>query len=142
VPAEFFVDTSAWYPLVVSKHPDHARLGARLRTLIREHHRLVTTNLVVAETHALLLRRVGRPTALTFVRTVYESPNVVVHSTREIELAAERSWLARFTDQDFSLADAVSFAVMTERRIREALTLDAHFVVAGFQTPGLTEATE
>jgi predicted nucleic acid-binding protein len=137
VAAEFFVDTSAWYPLVVSKHPDHARLGARLRTLIREHHRLVTTNLVVAETHALLLRRVGRSTALTFVRTVYEVPNVVVHSTREIELAAERTWLARFTDQDLSLTDAVSFAVMTERRIREALTLDAHFVVAGFETPGL-----
>ena len=138
MPAEFFVDTSAWYPLVVSKHPDHARLGVRLRTLIREHHRLVTTNLVVAETHALLLRRVGRPTALTFVRTVYESPNVVVHSTRETELAAERSWLARFTDQDFSLTDAVSFAVMTERRIREALTLDAQFVVVGFEAPGLT----
>ena len=138
MPAEFFVDTSAWYPLVVSKHPDHARLGARLRTLIREHHRLVTTNLVVAETHALLLRRVGRPTALTFVRTVHESPNVVVHSTREIELAAERSWLARFTDQDFSLTDAVSFAVMTERGIREALTLDVHFAVAGFEAPGLT----
>src|SRR5512147_1176360 len=84
VPAEFFVDTSGWYPLVVSKHPDHARLGARLRMLIRDHRRLVTTNLVVAETHALLLRRVGGPTALTFVRTVYESPNVVVHSTREI----------------------------------------------------------
>ena len=137
VPAEFFVDTSAWYPLVVSKHPDHTRLGATLRALIRDHRRLVTTNLVVAETHALLLRRVGRPTALTFIRTVHESPNVVVHSTREIELAAERNWLVRFTDQDFSLTDAVSFGVMTERRIREALTLDAHFTVAGFQTAGL-----
>ena len=97
----------------------------------------MTTNLVVAETHALLLRRVGGPTALTFVRTVYESPNVVVHSTRDLEAAAERNWLARFADQDFSLTDAVSFAVMTERRIREALTLDAHFAVAGFQAPGL-----
>jgi len=27
----------------------------------------------------------------------------------------------------------VSFAVMTERGIREALTLDRHFVVAGFR---------
>jgi predicted nucleic acid-binding protein len=139
VAGEFFVDTSAWYPLVVSKHPDHARLGARLRALIRDHQRLVTTNLVVAETHALLVRRVGRQTALTFVRTVYESPNVVVHSTRDMELAAERSWLARFAEHDFSLTDAVSFAVMTDRRIREALTLDAHFVVAGFQASGLTE---
>jgi predicted nucleic acid-binding protein len=133
VPAEFFVDTSAWYPLIVARHPDHARLGSALRTLIRNHRRLVTTNLVVAETHALLLRRVGRTTALTFLQTVGESPNVVVRSSRELEAAAERDWLTRYDDQDFSFADAVSFAVMTERGIRDALTLDHHFVVAGFQ---------
>jgi predicted nucleic acid-binding protein len=133
VPAEFFVDTSAWYPLIVARHPDHARLGSALRALIRNHRRLVTTNLVVAETHALLLRRVGRTTALTFLQTVGESPNVVVRSSRELEAAAERDWLTRYEDQDFSFADAVSFAVMTERGIRDALTLDHHFVVAGFQ---------
>jgi len=104
-----------------------------LRTLIRNHRRLVTTNLVVAETHTLLLRRVGRATALTFVQTVGEPPNVVVRSSRELEAAAERDWLARYDDQDFSFADAVSFAVMTERGIRDALTLDHHFAVAGFQ---------
>jgi len=133
VPAEFFIDTSAWYPLIVARHPDHARLGSALRALIRNHRRLVTTNLVVAETHALLLRRVGRTTALTFLQTVGESPNVVVRSSRELEAAAERDWLTRYDDQDFSFADGVSFAVMTERGIRDALTLDHHFVVAGFQ---------
>ena len=133
MPAEFFIDTSAWYPLVVARHPDHPRISAALRALIRNHRRLVTTNLVVAETHALLLRRVGRATALTFIQTVAEPPNVVVRSTRELEAAAERTWLARYHDQDISLADAVSFAVMTERGIRDALTLDHHFAVAGFQ---------
>jgi len=133
VPAEFFIDTSAWYPLIVARHPDHARLASALRALIRNHRRLVTTNLVVAETHALLLRRVGRTTALTFLQTVGESPNVVVRSSRELEAAAERDWLTRYDDQDFSFADGVSFAVMTERGIRDALTLDHHFVVAGFQ---------
>ena len=133
MPAEFFIDTSAWYPLIVARHPDHARLASALRALIRNHRRLVTTNLVVAETHALLLRRVGRTTALTFLQTVGESPNVVVRSSRELEAAAERDWLTRYDDQDFSFADGVSFAVMTERGIRDALTLDHHFVVAGFQ---------
>ena len=133
MPAEVFVDTSAWYPLIVARHPDHARLGTALRELIHDHRRLVTTNLVVAETHALLLRRVGRAAALTFVQTVDEPPNVVVRSSRELEAAAERNWLARYDDQDFSLADAVSFAVMTDRGIREALTLDRHFAVAGFR---------
>jgi predicted nucleic acid-binding protein len=136
VPAEFFVDTSAWYPLLVAKHPDHAGLALALRGLIRNHRRLVTTNLVVAETHALLLRRVGRATAIAFVKTVDEAPNVVVRSTREMEREAERDWLVRYTDQDFSLTDAVSFAVMSGRRIRDALSLDHHFVVAGFQAIG------
>jgi uncharacterized protein len=134
VPGEFFVDTSAWYPLLVSSHPDHARLAATVRTLITAHRRVVTTNLVVAETHALLMRRVGRSTALRFARTVDEPPNLVVRSTRELEGAATTQWLARYADQDFSFADAVSFAVMTERRIRDALSLDHHFLVAGFQT--------
>ena len=134
--SEFFVDTSAWYPLLVAKHPDHARLATALRALIRNRRRLVTTNLVVAETHALLLRRVGAKTALAFVRTVDEAPNVVIRSTRDLEVEAERDWLVRYADQDFSLTDAVSFAVMTNRRIRDALSLDHHFEIAGFQLHG------
>ena len=134
--AEFFVDTSAWYPLLVAKHPDHERLATRLRERIRAHRRLVTTNLVVAETHALLLRRVGHAAALTFVRTVGEAPNVVVASTPAFEQDATREWLARYADHDFSLTDAVSFVVMTRRRIREALSLDHGFAVAGFEALG------
>jgi predicted nucleic acid-binding protein len=42
-------------------------------------------------------------------------------------------WLERYDDQDFSFADAVSFAVMTERGITDALTLDRHFQGAGFR---------
>lgn len=133
MPAEVFVDTSAWYPLLLRTHPDHERLAAQLRALIKRGRRVVTTNLVVAETHALTMRRIGVEAALAFVETVAEPPNVVVHSTMEIETKAVRAWLARYRDQDFSFTDAVSFAVMTERRIDEALTLDHHFEVAGFR---------
>jgi predicted nucleic acid-binding protein len=134
VASEFFVDTSAWYPLMVTAHPDHPRLASTLRALIGSHRRLVTTNFVVAETYALLLRRVGRRTALAFANTVDDPPNVVVRSTRALENAAVRDWLTRYDDQDFSFTDALSFTVMTERRIRDALTLDHHFAVAGFHT--------
>ena len=130
--AEVFVDTSAWYPIVVAKHPQHRALARALQERVRAGRRVVTTNLVVAETHALLLHRVHRQAALTFARTVREAPNLVVFSTPEVEGAAIKEWLERFDDQHFSLTDGVSFQVMKARRIEEALTLDRHFVAAGF----------
>jgi predicted nucleic acid-binding protein len=133
VAGELFVDTSAWYPVVVRSHPDHKRIASVLTTRIRQRLRVVTTNLVIAETHALLLRRAGREPALTFAKTVRQSPNLIVGSDPELEDLALSDWLERYDDQDFSFTDAVSFAVMRERRIEEALTLDPHFTVAGFQ---------
>ena len=129
---ELFVDTSAWFPLLTRGHPDHARVAGALRQRRRAGARVLTTNLVVAETHALLLRRVHRAAALAFLRQVGLAGELVVTSTPELELRAREDWIERYADQDFSLADAVSFAVMDARGIREALTLDGHFAAAGF----------
>lgn len=131
---ELFVDTSAWFPLADPEDPAHGKVARALRDAVQHGRRIVTTNLVVAETHALLLRRVGAPAALAFVRAVGDSPNLVVRSTAALEQAAVADWLERFDDQPFSLTDAVSFAIMAERRISEALALDHHFRVAGFVT--------
>ena len=130
--SELFVDTSAWYPLAVASHPDHGPLVVALRDHVGRGGVVVTTNLVVTETHALLLRRVGVRPALSFVSLVRQPPNLVVQSTADLEARALADWLERFGDQSFSLVDAVSFAVMAERRIRGALTLDRHFATAGF----------
>ena len=40
--------------------------------------------------------------------------------------------MRRYSDQRFSLTDAISFVVMEELEVREALTLDRHFATAGF----------
>jgi predicted nucleic acid-binding protein len=119
--------------LARSDHADHAPLARALQHAVRRGTRVVTTNLVVAETHALLLRWTSRETARAFVRTMPGSPNVVVRSSAELERVAVTDWLERYDDQDFSFADAVSFAVMTERGVSEALTLDRHFAAAGFR---------
>jgi len=127
-----FVDTSAWYPIADRAHADHDVLAGTLRERIGQGARIVTTNLVVAETHALLLRRAGQRAALAFLQAVRRAPNRIEYVTPEREEDAIRRWLERFSDQPFSLADACSFVVMTELGIREALTLDHHFAVAGF----------
>ncbi|MDQ3242232.1 MAG: PIN domain-containing protein [Gemmatimonadota bacterium] len=130
--AELFVDTSGWFPLVDGENPAHGRVARALRDAIERRRRIVTTNLVVAETHALIMRRVHRTAALAFLREVTRAPHVVVSSTPEYEATAQREWLERYDDQDFSLTDAVSFSVMADRGIREALAVDSHFLVAGF----------
>ena len=127
-----FVDTSAWYPLANDRHPDHRALARSLRAGVRQGARIVTTNLVVAEAHALLLRRAGLQAASVFLKAVREAPTQIEYITPEREEAAIGNWIERFSDQPFSLADAASFEVMTELGIKEALTLDDHFMVAGF----------
>ncbi len=129
-----FVDTSAWYPIADRAHGDHDVLARTLREQIGHGARIVTTNLIVAETHALLLRRAGQGAALAFLKAVRQPPNRIEYITPDREDEAIRRWLARFSDQSFSLADACSFVAMTELGIRDALTLDHHFAVAGFVT--------
>ncbi len=127
-----FVDTSAWYSLVNAAHRDHDVLAGELRQQIRSGAQLVTTNLIVAETHALLLRRAGRSAALAFLESVRQSPNRIETITPERTATAISGWIEPFSDQSLSLADAASFAVMTELGMRKALTLDSHFAAAGF----------
>ncbi len=130
--AELFVDTSAWFALADLDTAGRAPVEQAFRHRVTRGVRIVTSNLVVAETHALLLRRMSHRAALMFVADVVAAPTVVVMSTSALEERARIDWLARYDDQPFSFTDAVSFAVMRERKIREALTLDHHFATAGF----------
>ena len=133
MPGEFFIDTSAWFPLLAFDHPQHAAFAEASRQLTVGRRRVVTTNLVVAETHALLLSRKGRRRALLGLDGFMRGAQVIVHSTPDLEAIARRDWIERFDDQDFSLVDAVSFAVMRARRIDDVLTLDHRFAAAGFR---------
>jgi predicted nucleic acid-binding protein len=42
-----------------------------------------------------------------------------------------REIIARHSDKDWSLCDAISFAVLDARRIRRAFTFDRHFLQYG-----------
>lgn len=130
--AELFVDTSGWFPLADADDPAHATVAHAMRDAVKRCRRIVTTNLVVAETHALIMRRIHRAAALAFLKEVGRAPHVVVASTPQYEARGQREWIEGYEDQDFSLTDAVSFSVMADRGIRDALAVDHHFVVAGF----------
>jgi predicted nucleic acid-binding protein len=48
----------------------------------------------------------------------------------------DRAWqiITQYSDKDFSLTDAISFAVMERLGIKTAFSLDRHFTQFGWQT--------
>jgi predicted nucleic acid-binding protein len=129
-----FLDTSGWFAALSPRETKHRAAHAAYREWIGTGTRLVTTNLVVAEMQILLVRARGTEEGVRFIDSLHHDPtHEVVFVDRELERTAVDRWLRRFRDQRLSLADAVSFEVMRSRRIRQALTLDDHFGVAGFE---------
>jgi predicted nucleic acid-binding protein len=78
-------------------------------------------------------RRLPRVAALTFVVDLVENPDI---ETVWIDEALHREAMALLLarqDKTYSLCDAVSFVLMRQRRLTEALTTDHHFEQEGFQ---------
>ncbi len=129
---ELFVDTGAWVALADQDDKYHERAAREYPDLLKCYRRLVTTNLVVAEVYIILRKALGHTAAITFLESIRSSPRIEkVQSAERVETEAE-DILRRYSDQDFSYTDAVSFALMRQRGIDTAFTFDKHFSIAGF----------
>jgi predicted nucleic acid-binding protein len=126
-----FVDSSAYFGLADVYDQAHRRALQIARRLATERRQLITTNFVVAETYTLMLTRIGRPVAMQFLSGIEASESSVVRVGEDDEQRA-REIIRRYDDKDFSLVDAMSFAVMERLGIRHAFTFDRHFAQYGF----------
>src|SRR3989304_2636109 len=126
-----FVDASAFFPLADADDNNHPAAQEIAAGLIANHWRLFTTNFILAETHALLLARLGSSVALGVLQEIDHSATTIVR-TRPADERRAREILAQYDDKDFSLTDAISFAVMERLRITHAFTFDRHFAQYGF----------
>lgn len=95
---------------------------------------LVTSSLVINETISLLQARGAFSQALIFLRET--------RANARMEIIYPDPGLQAFSWDQFgewgaigaNAVDCVSFAIMQRRAIREALTFDRHFELAGFRT--------
>jgi predicted nucleic acid-binding protein len=140
VPRTTYVDSSALYALADRSEADYALARAVQRRLQAERWRLFTTNFILAETRALVLARRNRYDALRVLREIDDSPTTIVRAEADDERRA-REILERYADKDFSLTDAISFAVMERLRIGHAFTFDRHFAQYGFAVLGPDDKT-
>ena len=128
------LDSSGWVAAAVRGQARHDEARAAYTSAVRLGYRIVVTPMVLGESHALFLRLLGRDHAAAALQSVLGDPTHVVVPVDDtlVDTAVER-WIHRFRDQRFSLCDAVSFEVMQRERITRALSIDAHFVTAGFE---------
>ena len=126
---EVFAD--AFYYIALSNRADqyHAAAMKATRELTQ---RIVTTQWVLLEvadalsapeirgrTHALLMWIAADPQTTIVADVPWYDRGLALFGNRE--------------DKEWSLTDCISFEVMTERGITDALTGDHHFVQAGFR---------
>lgn len=79
------------------------------------------------------LSTLNRAGALDFIEQVYRSPNVRVISVDTILLRRAADLYRDRSDKGWGLTDCISFVVMADHGVTEALTADKHFVQAGFK---------
>ena len=129
-----FLDTSGWYAVLRQQEERHSAAQTCYERELQTGTRFVTTNLVLAEMHALMTRHRSPPEALRFLDAMRRDPiHSVIYADADLEREATDRWLRPFGDQRFSLADAISFEVMRQERLTVAFALDQHFRTAGFE---------
>jgi uncharacterized protein len=122
-----FVDTSNWYAAADRDDADNARA----RAVLGDGEGLVTTDHVLVETWSLLHHRLHRKAADRFWEGL-RSGIATVETVGAADLEAAWTIGINYRDQDFSIVDRTSFAVMRRLGIERAASLDAHFAIFRF----------
>jgi predicted nucleic acid-binding protein len=125
------LDTSGIFSLLDQGEPTHERAVAAYIAFVG---RRLTHDWVLAELSPLATRR-GLPQGpvLAYLNRVVSDPDVeVVWVDRALYSRAVALLLAR-PDKSYSLCDAVSFVLMRDRGLTDALTTDKHFEQEGFR---------
>jgi predicted nucleic acid-binding protein len=131
--AEVFLDTA--YAIALSSPNDqfHARaveLAEQLETLGT---RLVTTRAVLLEIGNALSKSRYHQAAVQLLAALEADPTVDLAPLSESLYARALRLYRERPDKEWGLTDCVSFLVMQDRRLTEALTTDVHFQQAGFR---------
>ena len=135
-PVSALSDSSAWYALLSPSDTQHRAARRRFTRLVESRRTVVTTNHVISETYTLLRGRLGSRVALMFLEQVRADPFVRRVQVPDDWEAEAELLLAQYHDQRFSYVDATSFVTMRHLGLREALTFDSDFLIAGFTLVG------
>lgn len=120
--AQALTDTSAIYALIDRDDTNHRKATAILRSSQRDGITPLITNFIVAESHALLLSRLGAGIARDWLTKQIWPVEAVTPADKK----KAKEIIQRYADKEFSYTDATSFAVMARLGITAAFAFDVH----------------
>ena len=129
---EIFVDTSGFYALLIKGDDQHETASRHLREARRRKRRFVTTDHVLDETATLLKARGHVHLLGAFFDKIVNSQVCRIEWTDSNRFQGAQVFFLKHADQAWSFTDCLSFRIMKELRLRDALTKDRHFHEAGF----------
>jgi predicted nucleic acid-binding protein len=124
-----FADTAYYLALLAPRDVWHERAVALSESL---HCPVVTTAWVLTEVGDALAAPVERPNFLHLLAELRGDTDVTIVPASQELFDRGVDLFARRPDKDWSLTDCISFAVMRQRGLTDALTADQHFEQAGF----------
>lgn len=125
-----FADTSYYQALL---NPNDSWHTAARHVSDAYRGRVTTSEFILCELGALMSRGASRQLFVEFVQILRTSPGVdVVPSSNSLFESGLRLYSER-RDKDWSLIDRISFVLMRELGLRDALASDHHFEQAGFR---------
>lgn len=124
-----FADSFYFFALLSPRDAAHSRAVEYSQ---RDRRPIVTTTWILTEIADGLARSVNRSALNGLIKSIRQSEtNRVVPASEELFDRALALYVSRL-DKTWSLTDCVSFVVMNEEGLEEALTGDHHFEQAGF----------
>ena len=124
-----FADSFFYFAVMNPKDLSHAE-ALRLSRGVRG--RIVTTAFVLTEVADGMSRPPARQAYLRLAALLEADPNVHIVPPSEALFRKGASLYAARPDKSWSLTDCISFVVMDDLGLAEALTADHHFEQAGF----------
>jgi predicted nucleic acid-binding protein len=128
-----FLDTAFAYALLNTRDRWHARAVAWEQFLVGTPRRLLTTEFVLIEIADGLAALRFRSQAARILEVLQTSSLVEIVPAMSSLVAAGLALFQDRPDKDWGLTDCISFVVMEQRGLADALTSDQHFVQAGFR---------
>jgi len=127
-----FLDTAFVLALASPSDQYHEKAKELSRQIKKEGIALLTTRAILIEIGDAMAGQRRRKAGTVMLESLENDDNLEIFPSNEELYSKAFDLFASRPDQEWGMTDCISFVVMRDEKITEALTTDSHFEQAGF----------